>query len=281
MKHLKIWKIKLRKMRKKSEKVSVIIPLRNSEKTIGKTINSVLNQDYRNFEIIIIDDCSSDRSLEMVKKISEKQRKIKIIRNKKNLGPAASRNKGIKISKGKIIFFTDSDCLVPKNWIKSLLKGYKSRDIAGVGGYLKPNSNNFIAKLEILQNRFLLKISDKEIVGKAETPMGYTNNVSYRKSILEEVGGFDEKFPLPAGEDIDLKKRICERGWRVVYMPLSVTHLEEYDLNYLLKRLISRGLNITPPKSYFLKIIIGFLGLPIIFLNIIIKIIKYKKQGVI
>jgi len=260
-------------------KVSIVVPVMNCEKTISKTLDSLLAQNYENFEIIVVDDSSTDKTREIVKKFISKSKKIKLIENRKNLGPAATRNRGIRESRGEIIFFTDADCSVPQNWIERLLEEYNDKTIAGVGGYLKPKENNWIAKIELFQNKFLLGIKNKKIVGKSKVPMGYTNNVSYRKEVLDKVGGFDESFPFPAGEDVDLKRRVCNRGYYVVYLPLPVLHLEEYDLDYLLKRIITRGLNMRPPKSTFLKLILLF-GAPVIIFNVLKKIIKYKKQGV-
>lgn len=260
-------------------KVSVVIPVFNAEKTVGKCLNSVLNQDYKNYDVIVIDDNSEDDTKKIIQRFENKN--LFLLENNKNLGPAATRNIGIKSSRGEIIFFTDSDCEVPKNWISRLLKEYKSEKIAGVGGYLKPEAKNWVAKLEHLQNKFLLGIKNKKIAGGEKTPMGYTNNVSYRKNILNEVNGFDERFPFPAGEDIDLKKRICSKGYNVVYIPVSVIHLEEYNLDYLLKRIITRSLDIKPPRNIFVKCMLVVTSLPLIIFNIVKKLIKYKKQGVL
>lgn len=264
---------------KKDFLVSVVMPIKNAERTIVRALDSVLNQSYKNSEIILVDDDSTDKTRDLIKKF--KNRKIKLIKNKKSLGPAASRNKGIKRAKGEIVFFTDSDCEVPRNWIETILKEYKDEKIAGVGGYLKPGKNNLIAKLELLQNRFILKIKNRKIIGKASVPMGYTNNVSYRRKILGEINGFDENFPFPAGEDVDLKKRVCEKGYFVVYIPFSVKHLDSYDSSYLFNRLIMRGLNVSPPENKTLKILFGILTIPIIVLGIAKKMIKYKFQRLI
>lgn len=266
-------------MRKKSF-VSIVIPIYNAEKTIEQTLISVLSQDHPDFEIILVDDCSTDSTLEIIKPFL-KNKKFKLIKNKKNSGPATSRNNGIKKSKGEFVFFTDSDCVVPKNWISSLLKEYTSEKIAGVGGYLAPGSSNLIAMLEKLQNKYILNISGKKIINGTTTPMGYTNNVSYRKSILKKVNGFDESFPFPAGEDIDLKKRIVEKGYKVVYIPLPVKHIEPYTTRYLFSRIYMRSLDKKAPKSTLLLVILTIISFPIISYKIIKKLIGYKKQGVL
>ena len=86
---------------------SVIIPLYNREAKIKKAIESILNQEFQDFEIIVIDDCSSDRSCEVV--LSMPDERIYLIKNKSNFERCETRNKGIKQAKGKYICFLDSD----------------------------------------------------------------------------------------------------------------------------------------------------------------------------
>ena len=95
--------------------VSVIIPYFNDQKNIHLSVNSVLNQKFKNTEIIIIDDENSNHSKKILNILKKKNKKIKIITNKMNMGVAKSRNKGIKFSKGKLIAFLDSDDLWHKN----------------------------------------------------------------------------------------------------------------------------------------------------------------------
>ena len=92
-------------------KISVIIPVYNSEKTIYSSICSIQNQNYNNFEIILIDDFSNDNSSKIIKYLSEKDERIKIISNHKNMGSLYSRNIGVLMSKGRYIFGLDNDDL--------------------------------------------------------------------------------------------------------------------------------------------------------------------------
>jgi len=262
----------------KNTYVSVIVPVRDRAEKIRETIDSILAQDHSNFELIIIDDGSSDKTPEVLKSYGKK---IRVITNKKSVGPAAARNRGIRAARGKIIFFTDSDCIVKKNWISIMLREYKNENIAGVGGFLQPVKNNLVAKIELFQNKFILGIGTKKIVGGTKTPMGYTNNASFRRKTLLEVNGFDEKFPQPAGEDIDLKRRICEKGYSVVYIPFPVIHMDTYNWVYLADRIITRGMEKRPPKNKFLKFCYAILTLPISFVRILIKIKKYRKKKLI
>lgn len=102
--------------------ISIIIPYYRKKKYIKKTLVSVLNQTYKNIEIIIIYDDQSKDDLRYLKTIIADNSKIKIIDNKENIGPGFSRNKGIKISKGEYIAFIDSDDIWKKNKLKYQLK---------------------------------------------------------------------------------------------------------------------------------------------------------------
>lgn len=90
-------------------KVSVIMPNYNCEKYLSETIESVLGQTYKNWELLIVDDCSTDNSVDVIKKYCESDERIKLFVNEKNSGAAASRNLAIKKAEGKWIAFLDSD----------------------------------------------------------------------------------------------------------------------------------------------------------------------------
>ena len=98
--------------------VSVITPLYNSEKYISKTIESVINQKYNNWELIIINDCSKDKGPEIVKKYQNQDERIKLINLEKNSGAAVARNIGIENAQGDFIAFIDSDDIWERNKLK-------------------------------------------------------------------------------------------------------------------------------------------------------------------
>ena len=89
--------------------VSIIIPLYNSEKFIKDTINSVLFQTYTNWEVIIVDDCSTDNSVEIILKIIDNNSNIRLIKLENNVGSAQSRNAALEVANGRFIAFLDSD----------------------------------------------------------------------------------------------------------------------------------------------------------------------------
>lgn len=91
--------------------VSVVTPLHNGEKYVSETIESVLSQTYANWELLIVDDCSTDRGVEIVTNYANRDSRVILIKNRKNQGPAITRNNAINAAKGEYIAFLDSDDL--------------------------------------------------------------------------------------------------------------------------------------------------------------------------
>ncbi len=107
-----------------NSKISIIVAVYNTEKYVEKCINSLLNQTYKNIEIIIVEDCSTDGSRKILEKYS-KSKKVKIIYNKKNRGLSYSRNIGLKNSTGDYIGYIDSDDYVDNDFYEKLIQSIK------------------------------------------------------------------------------------------------------------------------------------------------------------
>jgi GT2 family glycosyltransferase len=209
---------------------SLIIPTYNRKDTLRRCLAAVTGQDYPDYEVIVVDDGSADGTGEMVQ---QEFPSVRYIRQEPNRGPAAARNRGIAIATGKIIAFTDDDCLVPVDFLARLAEGYQQYpEVAGVGGYLEAPDDilqrNIFAQFEAYVTHRVYHAGTEPYVGGFECPAGGTNSMSYRREILMEVRGFDETFPYAAGEDADLKWRVVERGHRLLYVPLKVAHLQPY-----------------------------------------------------
>lgn len=178
-------------MMKANQTVSVLICVRNVEKYVGDCIRSILNQTFTEFEIVIIDDDSNDKTKNIIESFQDKR--IKYFKNEKWLGITRSRNRSIKFAKGDYIFFTDGDCVVSQDWIEQGLKFLESSDCAGVEGMSYYVSKDY-------QPTF----SDHTY------PMGrckfMTGNIAYKRKFVERVGGFDERYTY--FEDRDLAFRI-------------------------------------------------------------------------
>ena len=138
------------------KKVSVIIPVHNSEKYISECINSVINQTYKNLEIIIIDDKSIDNSINIIKSIKDKR--IKIIELETNSGAAVARNKGIKAATGDYICFLDSDDYWKLKKIEKQVKYIKNKAfIYSEYQYLRKNKTHIAHVPKSLTYNQLLK----------------------------------------------------------------------------------------------------------------------------
>lgn len=189
--------------------ISVIVPIFNSSKTIKQLLMSLMNQSYTkdNYEIIIVDDGSTDETMEIVMTVVKKNSQpiIKIISLEHNYGPATARNRGIMNAGGEIIAFTDADAIPEKDWLKELIEAFDDENVGGVRG-------------EILTNDYLLFPLRLAPIGN-----GYkTCNIAYKREILNKVGLFDEKFRHPFGEDGDIAHRILNKGFKIKDSPKAI-----------------------------------------------------------
>jgi GT2 family glycosyltransferase len=213
---------------------SLIIPTYNRRETLRRCLAAATSQDYPDYEVIVVDDASTDGSREMVR---QEFPQVRYFRQEVNQGPAAARNRGIEAATGEIVAFTDDDCLVPPDFLSHLADGYRRYPkVAGVGGYLDASDevlrHNLFAQYEEYITHQVHKAGPEPYLGGFECPAGGTNSMSYRRDVLEAVGGFDETFPVPGGEDADLKWRVVQAGSQLLYVPIKVIHLQPYTLQH-------------------------------------------------
>lgn len=185
---------------------SVIIPLYNKENFVLNTLKSVMNQTFTDYEIIIIEDCSTDKSLEIVSKI--KNDTIRIIRHEKNKGLSASRNTGIKNANANYLAFLDADDLWKENYLQELFQLTNDFPEAHL---FATNYEEFYSDAKILlpennskklQNNSL--ITDFFEISLAQ-PLYCPSSFCVEKSVFETVGYYDETITF--GEDVDFNIR--------------------------------------------------------------------------
>ena len=258
-------------------KCSVILPTYNRGKKLIETVESIEKNDFdkREFEIIVVNDCSTDATESVIRDLKKKYKNILALKNKKNGGPATTRNNGIKKAKGKLIFFTDDDCLVPKNWLKTYASFFeKNSAVYGAGGLLVAKKENWVSKLEKIKDK-ILGIDHKKIkIGGREIKTGFTNNCVYREEIFKEVGYFDENFKVPAGEDLEFNQKVSNKH-RVAFIPIKVFHNHKYNMDYFLGLVWKQSLGEMPPKKG--KLVKLFPKIPKAILTIIKKVFRYRK----
>jgi glycosyltransferase involved in cell wall biosynthesis len=131
--------------------VSIITPNYNASKYIAATIKSVQNQTYSNWELLIVDDCSTDNSIEIIKKLQQVDKRIKLLELPQNVGPAIVRNKGIKQAQGNYLTFIDSDDIWLPNFIETSLNKVKDTE-----GFVFASYHRFNEELEHCYKDFIV-----------------------------------------------------------------------------------------------------------------------------
>lgn len=201
--------------------VSIIIPARNAQSTIKKCLDSIFELNYNHYEVIVINDGSSDSTGKTLAEYPN----IKVL-TASGVGPSKARNLALEQTTGEFIAFTDADCIVENNWLTELLKGFGDGKIVGVGGTQKsPADDSWFGKR--VQD-FLCAfgfISDYIKSGPAVKPANHNPscNVMYRKSVLLELEGFLEN--LWPGEDVEIDYRIKKKGYALAFNPQArVSH---------------------------------------------------------
>jgi len=202
--------------------ISVIIPSYNRGTTIGKCLEAALSSQYNNYEVIVVDDCSTDNSADIIKNFP-----CRLIRLSKHSGASAARNAGVNDSNGEILFFIDSDCLLQKDTL-SLVNETMTKfngDRIVIGGSYTPvafDDNFFSTFQSIFVNYFETKRVDPDYI--AAHAMGIS------AQHFKDSGGFQEHF-LPILEDVEFSHRLRRDGFRLLMSPrILVRHIFGFSL---------------------------------------------------
>ncbi len=183
--------------------ISVVIAMYNAMDVIEPCLKSIYSSNYKDFEVIIVDDGSTDNSVDIVKKYP-----CRLIELDKNSGPATARNVGVENSRGDIIFFVDSDTEMDENALQEAANTFKENpDIYGVVGIsgIKSLRKGLAPNYNALENYYYISKGNGKYVNFFSTQFG-----SIKKDIFNEVGGFDENFKSADIEDIEFGSRIPE-----------------------------------------------------------------------
>lgn len=188
----------------KDFKINVIIPVYNREKSIGRAVKSVLEQTFTDFELIVVDDCSTDNSLKVLQ--SFKDPRLKIYRMERNSGAAAARNQGIKKSKSTLISFLDSDDTFEKEFLKVSYEtlANTSENV----GFMWTGSNIYLNNKVSRQFWQPEESKDPHLTFLHELKIGIGAGITIKKKVFERCGGFNEN--LPAAEDTEFFFRITK-----------------------------------------------------------------------
>ena len=188
--------------------VSVVVPTHNRSALLGHLLRSLLAQDHPDFEVIVVDDASDDDTVQAVQELGFRDGpgRLRVVRLTENIGAGMARNVGWQLARSPLIAFIDDDCVAKPSWLRMLCSVADPGTI--VQGRTTPaddlRSAGIWAKSQNI-TRLTMRFE--------------TCNLLMPKTILEETGGFDERFGFGGGEDTDLGWRALERGATAVFAP--------------------------------------------------------------
>lgn len=233
--------------------VSINLLTYNSKKYIKFCLHSVLHQSYPNTEILIIDNNSTDGTQEEIKKIKNREPRIKIILNKENTGYSGGHNQGIQESKGKYVLCLNPDIILEKDYVKNLV-GIMERDkkIGLAGGKLIYYDFKDRESLNIIDSVGIIIFKNRRVVDKGQgkvdqgqyDKLGEIFGISgsaplYRRQALEDTKicltvnnpdsgscGFEyfDNIFFVYKEDVDMSWRMHLFGWKCIYNPQAIAH---------------------------------------------------------
>jgi len=252
--------------------VSVIVPCYNEALTLKNCITSILSQTYKNYEILIIDDGSTDSTLEVANSLSDT--KIRTF-TKPNGGKASALNYGIERSNGEIIVSLDADSIFLPNTLSKLISPFSDPEIIAVCGNIKiSNRNTLLTKLQSLEY-----ISGLNIQRRAFAYLNCMQIISgaigaFRKTQLVEVGGYSRDTLV---EDMDVTVTLAKKGYKIEYISSAIAytespeslhdfHKQRYRWSYGLFEVIQKHKPIL-----FKTTRIGIIGLPYILISLILE----------
>lgn len=236
--------------------ISIIVPVRNMERTIGKTFEYLDKVEYprERLELILADGGSTDKTISIIKDYQKRNSHLKLIEIPDCPSPGYARTQALKEAGGDFIFFTDGDCAPRKDWVYKMLEIFKKDPkIGAVGGEiytLRVDPDNLIEiyceafgfnrvswRYGNLEEGYYPELSKEptptEICGH-KAYFFVTANVAYRKEAVED--GERRFWELPTGEDMDFGFRVRKKGWKFYFLPeASVDHMHRADLKALLK----------------------------------------------
>jgi len=217
-----------------SPKLSVIVPVHNGAMHLSRCLESLRRSSYPDFEVIVIDDCSTDGSHEIAARFG-----AHCVRTPRILGPAGARNTGIRYAQASIFVFVDSDVVLPPDALDLIARDFDGDpQLAAVFGSYddEPACGNFLSQYKNLMHHYVHQNSSE----RAQTFWAGCGAV--RQESFAAVGGFDAaRYPYPSIEDIELGHRLSLGARKIrLNKQLQVKHLKKWTFRGLLEADILR-----------------------------------------
>jgi biofilm PGA synthesis N-glycosyltransferase PgaC len=205
--------------------VTLVVPAYNEGVVIEAALRSLLVLDYPNYEIIVVDDGSTDDTYEKALAVARESHDISIrVVTKRNGGKAEALNTGMSLARGEFILNMDGDAKLSNNTIRACVRHFDNPRIGAVAGNVKViNRENIWSNIQALEYVEGLAMARKaqsflRVVNIIPGPLGM-----FRKSVLQQVGGYDHDT---FAEDCDLTLKILLQGWHIAYEPTAISWVE-------------------------------------------------------
>ncbi len=210
-------------------KVSVVVASYNGARTLRTCLESLQRLNYTNYEVILVDDGSTDETELIAKNFPY----ARYIRHQANQGLSVARNTGIQAATGEIVAFTDSDCRADEDWLYYLVGDLLNSRFVGIGGHnFLPLEDGWVASAVMMSPGGPAHVMLTDRI--AEHIPGC--NMAFYKWALDEIGGFDPIFRA-AGDDVDICWRLQQRGYRIGFSPAGfVWHYRRSNVRAYLKQ---------------------------------------------
>lgn len=200
--------------------VSIIVPTHNDGRTLEQCLCSLLVQDWPRLEIIVINDNSTDKTLEVLQRLSAQHSVIRYASLPQKSGPGAARNLGFSMACGQVIALIDGDMWAPPEWVSQLMTPIQSGTVDVTGGpdFVPPTAPLASRCIGYSMDSILTNAGLRRGDTKLVTYLPGTGNMAIRTSLLQSAGCFDEEFH-DTGEDKEWLYRVKDAGARIQYLP--------------------------------------------------------------
>ena len=203
--------------------VSVVIAAFDEEYAIGRTLDALLKMKYPSFEVVVVDDGSSDRTSEIVRSYIEKG-PVRLVQKEVNEGKAMALNDALPVCRGEILLLIDADIIVTPDLLNNIVPHFRSSRVGAVTGNPRvANRRGLLKRLQAIEFSSIISMQRRaqRIWGRVMTVSGAV--VAFRRSAILDVGLFT---PSMATEDIDMTWRLQMRFWDIRYEPRAVVWME-------------------------------------------------------
>ena len=202
----------------------------NGEKYIERCMESILSQTCKKFRILVVDNASTDRSIQIIRNIADRNLRVEVIRNDENVGFAKAVNQALELIDSSLIALVNNDVFLDNKWLEEMVKSARNDLRAGIfaskiyflNGLINSTGHAIYRGLAVMERGFF----ERDLGQYDETCYvagACAAAALYRRKLFEDIGFFDEDYFM-YNEDVDLSLRAILRGWNIRYIPTAIAY---------------------------------------------------------